>query len=382
MPFQYEQNVEAKNGNNLYLTIDSTIQSICEKYMAQGIIDNDVLNKGVCILMDVNTGAILAMVTANGYDLNKPYDLSDKDKQEIAALPENEQDAAESAALSAMWRNKAVADTYEPGSVFKMCTASMVLEEGLVDPDTSTFYCAGSMTIADAGAIHCHNLAGHGTQSFTEAIVNSCNPAFMQMGQLLGINKYTQYYKAFGFADKTGIDLPGEADDLFFTDMDEVDLAVGSFGQNFKITPIQMITACAAVANGGYVLQPYVVSKITDSDGNVVKNVEKTVKRQAISKETSEKKGVKIISNYSEDYIASFCGYAPADDPQVAMLVFFDTPNGGSYYGSQVASPVFINIMTEVLPYLDIKTSYSDDELEYIDTVAGSYVGLYSYCKG
>lgn len=409
MPFQYEQNVAAKDGNNLYLTIDSTIQSICEKYMAQGIIDNDVLNKGVCILMDVNTGAILAMVTANGYDLNNPYQLSDEEQKKIDALPENEQDAAESAALSAMWRNKAVADTYEPGSVFKMCTASMVLEEGLVNLDTSTFYCAGSMTIADADPIHCHNLAGHGTQSFTEAIVNSCNPAFMQMGQLLGINKYTQYYKAFGFADKTGIDLPGEADDQFFTDMDEVDLAVGSFGQNFKITPIQMITACAAVANGGYVLQPYVVSKITDSDGNVVKTVEKTVKRQAVSKETSdkmneileyntstagstsgyvagyrvagktgtsEKKGVEIISNYKEDYIASFCGYAPADDPQVAMLVFFDTPNGASYYGSQVASPVFINIMTEVLPYLDIKTSYSDDELEYIDTVAGSYVGL------
>ena len=210
----------------------------------------------------------------------------------------------------------------------------MVLEEGLVNPDTSTFYCSGAMTIADADPIHCHNLSGHGTQSFTEAIVNSCNPAFMQMGQLLGIKKYTQYYTAFGFSDKTGIDLPGEADDQFFTDMGEVDLAVGSFGQNFKITPIQMITACAAVANGGYVLQPYVVSKITDSDGNVIKTVEKTVKRQAVSKETSdkmneilenntstagatsgyvagyrvagktgtsEKKGVKIVSNYNED---------------------------------------------------------------------------------
>lgn len=206
-----------------------------------------------------------------------------------------------------MWRNKAVADTYEPGSVFKMCTASMVLEEGLVNPDTSTFYCAGSMTIADADPIHCHNLAGHGTQSFTEAIVNSCNPAFMQMGQLLGINKYTQYYKAFGFADKTGIDLPGEADDQFFTDMDEVDLAVGSFGQNFKITPIQMITACAAVANGGYVLQPYVVSKITDSDGNVVKTVEKTVKRQAVSKETSDK--MNEILEYNTSTAGSTSGY-------------------------------------------------------------------------
>lgn len=411
MPFQYEQNVEAEDGNNLYLTIDSTIQSICEKYMAQGIVDNDVLNKGVCIVMDVNTGAVLAIVTANGYDLNNPYELSDADKQKIAALPENERAEAESAALSAMWRNKAVADTYEPGSVFKMCTASMILEEGLVDDtEEKRFYCAGAMTIADAPPIHCHNQGGHGTQSFTEAIVNSCNPAFMQMGALLGIEKYTQYYSAFGFSDKTGIDLPGEADDQFFTDMDEVDLAVGSFGQNFKITPIQMITACAAVSNGGYVVQPYVVSKITDSDGNVIKSVEKTVKRQAISKETSdkmnkileyntttagstsgyvagyrvagktgtsEKKGVKeVLSKYSEDYIASFCGYAPADDPQVAALVFFDTPNGDSYYGSQVASPVFINIMSEVLPYLNIKTSYTDEELEYVDVTAGSYVGL------
>ncbi len=407
MPYEYEQNVDAEEGNNIYLTIDETIQSTCEKYMKQGIISNNVLNRGVCIAMDVNTGAILAMVTVDGYDLNDPYTLSESDREEIAALPEDERAEAESAALSAMWRNKAITDTYMPGSVFKMVTASMALEENVVD-DNSTFYCNGSITVEDK-TMHCHQLGGHGTQNFTEAIVNSCNPAFVKIGQLIGATKFRQYYEGFGFADKTGIDLPGEAEDTFWTEMGNVDLAVASFGQNFSITPIQMITACAAVCNGGYVLQPYVVSKITDSEGNVLKSVERTVKRQVISTETSdkmneilgyntetagstagyvagykvagktgtsEKIGSEVESDFSEDYIASFCGYAPADDPKIAMLVFFDTPSGDAYYGSQVASPVFVNIMTEVLPYLEIKTAYTEDELEYIDVAAGDYVGL------
>ncbi len=410
MPFQYEQNVDSEDGNNIYLTIDSTVQSICEKYMKQGIIENNVLNRGVCIAMDVNTGAILAMVTVDGYNLNDPYTLSAKDKQKISSQPKDKRAEAESAALSAMWRNKAITDTYMPGSVFKMCTASMALEEGVVD-DTTRFYCSGSMKIADAKPIHCHNTAGHNSQSFVRAICNSCNPAFIQIGQLVGKDKFYQYYQGFGFSDKTGIDLPGEAEDTFWKDgkMNDVDFAVASFGQNFSITPIQMITASAAVANGGYVLQPYVVSKITDSKGNVVKSVEKKVKRQVISKETSdkmneilayntatagttagyvagykvagktgtsEKIGSKVQSSFSEDYIASFCGYAPADDPQIAMLVFFDTPSGDAYYGSQVSAPVFINIMTEVLPYLEIKAEYTENELEYVDSSAGDYVGL------
>lgn len=408
MPYAYEQNVDAEDGNNIYLTIDETIQSICEKYMKQGIIENNVLNRGVCIAMDVNTGAVLAMVTVDGYDLNDPYTLKDSDKEKIAALPEDERSEAESAALSAMWRNKAITDTYMPGSVFKMVTASMALEENVVN-DNSTFTCTGKITVQDK-TMNCHNKAGHGTQSFRDAIVNSCNPAFVNIGQLVGKNKFVEYYKGFGFADKTGIDLPGEADDVIWESMTDVDLAVASFGQNFSITPIQMITACAAVCNGGYVLQPYVVSKITDSDGNVIKNVEKKVKRQVISNETSdkmneylgyntetagstagyvagykvagktgtsEKTNVKEVeSTFSEDYIASFCGYAPADDPQIAMLVFFDTPSGSAYYGSQVSSPVFINIMTEVLPYLEVKTSYSEEELEYVDVTAPNYVGL------
>lgn len=410
MPFRYEQNVESEDGNNVYLTIDETIQSICEKYMQKGVEDNNVLNKGVCIAMDVNTGAILAMVTTDGYDLNNPYELSAKDKKKIKSTPKKKQAEAESAALSNMWRNKAVADTYMPGSVFKMCVASAALEENLVNEKTS-FTCTGSILV-EGETIHCSNISGHGTQSFVEAISNSCNPAFVQIGQMLGASKFRQYYQGFGFSDKTGIDLPGEAEDSFWKEgkMGGVDLAVASFGQNFSITPIQMITACAAVSNGGYVVQPHVVSKITDSKGNVIKTVDKKIKRQVISDDTSkkmneyleyntevqgaaagyisgykvagktgtsEKKGVtKVESSFSEDYISSFCGYAPADDPQIAMLVFFDTPDGDAYYGSQVTSPVFINIMSEVLPYLDVKTSYTDEELGYVDASAGDYTGI------
>lgn len=410
MPFRYEQNVESEDGNNVYLTIDETIQSICEKYMQKGVEDNNVLNKGVCIAMDVNTGAILAMVTTDGYDLNNPYELSAKDKKKIKSTPKKKQAEAESAALSNMWRNKAVADTYMPGSVFKMCVASAALEENLVNEKTS-FTCTGSISV-EGETIHCSNISGHGTQNFVEAISNSCNPAFIQIGQMLGAGKFRQYYQGFGFSDKTGIDLPGEAEDSFWKEgkMGGVDLAVASFGQNFTITPIQMITACAAVSNGGYVVQPHVVSKITDSKGNVIKTVDKKIKRQVISDDTSkkmneyleynterqgaaagyisgykvagktgttEKRGVtKVESSFSEDYISSLCGYAPADDPQIAMLVFFDTPDGDAYYGSQVSSPVFINIMSEVLPYLDVKTSYTDEELGYVDASAGDYTGV------
>ncbi len=411
MPFNYEQNIDAEDGNNIYLTIDQNIQSICEKYMEQGVSDNNVLNKGVCIAMDVNTGAILAMVTTGGFNLNDPYELSEEDQKEIDALAESEQSAAESAALSAMWRNKAVSDTYYPGSVFKMITSAMAIQENVISDDT-TFTCTGSITVADADPIGCANTDGHGTQTFLQALCNSCNPAFVEIGQLIGLNKFCEYFQGFGLLDKTGIDLPGESESQFWDeeDMSIVDLAIASFGQGFSITPIQMITACAATVNGGYVLQPHVVSKITDADGNVVKTFEKSVKRQIISEKTSdevnemlayntetagatagqitgykiagktgtsEKIGVtEVESVFDEDYIASFCGYAPADDPQIAMLVFFDTPSGANYYGSRVASHVFINIMSEVLPYLEIKTDYSDDELEYIDVSAGDYTGL------
>ena len=410
MPFQFEQNVESEDGNNIYLTIDEGIQSICEKHMAQAIIDNNVLNRGVCIAMDVNSAAILAMVTANGYNLNDPYTLPAETMLKIKELPENEQDAEESKSLAAMWRNKCVADTYMPGSVFKMCTASMALEEGKIT-DSSRFTCGGYMRVEDYD-IGCSVTSGHGTQTFLESFCHSCNPAFIQIGQLVGIDKFRDYYTAFGFSEKSGIDLPGEADDSFWPEgqMGLVDLAVASFGQNFNITPLIMITACAAVCNGGYVLQPYVVSKITDSHGNVVKTMEKKVKRQVISNETSkkmcemlaaypevngasggyvagyktggktgtsEKIGVeKKQSSFEKDYISSFCGIAPTDDPQIALLVFLDTPDGGAYYGSQIAAPIFINIMTELLPYLEVKTDYSDEDLAYLNVSMGDYTTL------
>ena len=412
MPFQYEQNVESVNGNNIYLTIDETIQSICEKYVAQAVIDNNVMNRAGCICMDVNTAAILAMVTSDGYNLNDPYQLPSSEVDRIKQLPKEEQDKEESKALAAMWRNKCVADTYMPGSVFKMCTASMALEEGKIK-DNSSFTCGGYMRVEDYD-IGCSVTSGHGTQTFLEAFCHSCNPAFIQIGQLVGIDKFRDYYTAFGFSEKSGIDLPGEANDSFWPEgqMGMVDLAVASFGQNFSITPLSMITACAAVSNGGYVLQPYVVSKITDADGNVVKTMERKVKRQVISTETSkrlcemlaaypevngaaggavpgykvggktgtsEKIGVeKNVSSFGKDYIASFCGIAPTDDPQIALLVFLDTPSGGGYYGSQIAAPLFTEIMTEVLPYLEISTDYKEEDLAYLNVSAGDYTNISS----
>ena len=412
MPFQYEQNVESENGNNIYLTIDETIQSICEKYVAQAVIDNNVMNRAGCICMDVNTAAILAMVTSDGYNLNDPYQLPSSEVDRIKQLPKEEQDKEESKALAAMWRNKCVADTYMPGSVFKMCTASMALEEGKIK-DNSSFTCGGYMRVEDYD-IGCSVTSGHGTQTFLESFCHSCNPAFIQIGQLVGIDKFRDYYTAFGFSEKSGIDLPGEADDSFWPEgqMGMVDLAVASFGQNFSITPLSMITACAAVSNGGYVLQPYVVSKITDADGNVVKTMERKVKRQVISTETSERlcemlaaypevngaaggavPGYKVggktgtsekigieknVSSFGKDYIASFCGIAPTDDPQIALLVFLDTPSGGGYYGSQIAAPLFTEIMSEVLPYLEISTDYKEDDLAYLNVSAGDYTNISS----
>ena len=408
MPFQYSQNIPAENGNNLVLTIDETIQSIAEKYMLQGIEDNKVYNRGVCIIMDVNTGAVRAMVTVGGFDLNDPFTISAEKQEEINKLPEDERAEAESEALFQMWRNKAVSDTYYPGSVFKMCTTAMALEEGLVTQE-STFSCYGSYTVAGV-PIACHDHDGHGVQIFKDTIKNSCNPAMMQIAELLGADLFTQYYNAFGFADKTGIDLPGEADDIYFSTMGPVELATASFGQNFAITPIQMVTAVASIANGGYLVQPHMVEQIQDADGNVISTTTNTVKRQVLSTETA-----KIITNILEenavsgsgkngyvagyrvagktgtsekigqedmngdgakDYIASFCGFAPADDPEVVGLVFFDTPTAGAYYGSQVSAPVFAKIMSEVLPYLEIATQYTEEELADLDTTADTYIGM------
>ncbi|MBQ3285892.1 MAG: PASTA domain-containing protein [Ruminococcus sp.] len=440
MPFDYNQNIGAIDGSSVVLTIDETVQSIVEKYMKQAIIDNQVHERGVCIVMDVNTGEIIAMASVEGFDLNDPFNVNEDQRKEIDAIDveylikhdyfeededpykisdakkkeliEQAKSEAESAALARNWRNKAISDTYYPGSVFKMVTLSMALQEGVVNKD-SRFSCSGAFQLYE-DTIHCHNTAGHGTQTYQECLWNSCNPGFIQIGQLVGKTKFWEYYQAFGFSEKTGIDLPGESEDQFFVhdgvegNMLDTDLAVASFGQNFSITPIQMITAASAVANGGKIVQPHVVKQILDNEGNVVKNASTETKRQVISESVSKEmrgimeencttgsgkngyvagyrvggktgtseKLIDVNDDGADDYIASFCGFAPANNPQYAALVFFDAPLGGNYYGSAVAAPVFAEIMSEVLPYLEVVAQYTDEEASNIDTAAGSYTGM------
>lgn len=415
MPYQYQQKIEAQDGYNLTLTLDETIQRIMEKYVKQAIVENKVANRGCAIMVNVKTGAVLGMAVEDSFDPNDPFDIADeKTKKEIESLPENEQDQATSDALTKQWRNKAISDTYTPGSVFKPVTTAAVLSEKLVDDDTR-FNCTGSIIPYEGAApIGCHLFSGHGSQTLTEALVNSCNPAYVQMGFMLGAEKFYQYYVAFGFSEKTGIDLPGESEDIFFDQdgvegkMYDIDLAVAPFGQNFQITPMQMIMAISALANDGKLMQPYTVSQITDSDGNVIKSTEPTVKRQVISKDVADQVlamleqnaisgGAKngYVAGYriggktgtsethrdnnndgTDDYIASFAGIAPCDDPEIALLCYFDTPLGDSYYGASVAGPCFRNIMSEVLPYLGVEKKYSESELKNLSTQISAYGGM------
>ncbi len=412
MPFQYEQKVEAQDGYNLVLTIDEVVQHYLEQALEEGVENNKVENRATGIVMNVKTGEIVAMAVKGDYDPNNPFVIADEEERaRIAELPEDEQQEATSAALQAPWRNKAVSDTYYPGSVFKMVTLSMALEENVATEET-TFTCTGSyVPVQGERAINCHNTSGHGTQTLVQGTMNSCNPFFIYLGQLLGTETFFDYFEAFGFTQKTGIDLPGEASTkgLYHDrDMSLMDLAVESFGQNFSITPIQMITACAAIANGGYLVQPHVVSQIVDNDGNIIKTADTTVKRQVISEETSkrvskilqenatsgtakngyvagyriagktgtsEKVGADGKVGSDNKYIASYCGFAPADDPQYAVLVFFDEPTGDSYYGGAVAGPVFAKIMEEILPYLNVETKYTEDEAGSVGVSAPNVIG-------
>ena len=410
MPFQYEQKVEAQDGYNLVLTIDEVVQHYLEQALEEGVENNKVENRATGIVMNVKTGEIVAMAVKGDYDPNNPFVIADEEERaRIAELPEEEQQEATSAALQAQWRNKAVSDTYYPGSVFKMVTLSMALEENVATEET-TFTCTGSyVPVQGERAINCHNTSGHGTQTLVQGTMNSCNPFFIYLGQLLGTETFFDYFEAFGFTQKTGIDLPGESQSIYHDrDMTQMDLAVESFGQNFSITPIQMITACAAIANGGYLVQPHVVSQIVDNDGNIIKTADTTVKRQVISEETSkrvskilqenatsgtakngyvagyriagktgtsEKVGADGKVGSDNKYIASYCGFAPADDPQYAVLVFFDEPTGDSYYGSAVAGPVFAKIMEEILPYLNVETKYTEDEAGSVGVSAPNVIG-------
>lgn len=417
MPFEYEQIVEAEDGHDLVLTIDETVQSILEKYLAIGIEKFQVKNGAVAVMMDVKTGGIVGLATNPNYDPNDPFAILDeKTAKAIEALPQDQQAEAEVAALQNQWRNKGVSDTYYPGSVYKMCVGSMGIEEGVIT-ETSQFTCTGGVKLDGVkDTINCWQTVGHGTTTFREGLCNSCNPWFMHIGSLLGGEAFCRYREAFGMTDKTGIDLPGESYSIYhnFDEMRPVDLAVESFGQNFSITPIQMVTACAAVANGGYLVRPHVVDRIVDSDGNIVKTADTSYRRQVISEETSQLmadimqqntysgtakggyvSGYRIsgktgtsekVAKHAEDpskpmeYIASYCGFAPAEDPQYALLVFFDEPdrenNGGVYGGNAVAGPIFSAIMQEALPYLGIEVKYSEEEYGQLDMVTPSVVGM------
>lgn len=410
MPFDYEQIIPSKPGQSLKLSIDETIQHFMEKNLEEGIINHKVKNRGAAIAMDVKTGEILGMAVKGDFDPNEPFKIADPaEEARIEALPEEEKAKEKAEALSKQWRNKAVSDTYYPGSVFKMVTASMGLEMDVVN-EQSTFTCNGSIKPSEgAQTIRCHKRSGHGTQNFVEALCHSCNPAFIMLGQRIGVENFFNFYKSFGFHNKTDIDLPGESSDIFFNKdgkMNLTDLAVASMGQNFSITPIQMITAAATIANGGNLVQPHVVKEILDENGNIVKTIDPIIKRKVISEKTSRRvidmlyknatsgaaknayiPGYRIAGKTGtsekiglstagqKDYISSFCGFAPADDPKIAMLVFFDTPKGDYYYGSAVAAPVFAKAMQDILPYMGIEKIYTEEEREKLGNKTPNAIG-------
>lgn len=418
MPFEYEQVVNAEDGYDLVLTIDETVQSILEKYLAEGIEKFKVKNGAVAVMMDVNTGGILGLAVQPTYDPNNYQTILDKNLlAQVESLPEGEErDEAERLALNTQWRNKAVSDTYYPGSVYKMCVGSMGLEEGLITEE-SQYTCNGSVKMDGVDdPIHCWKHEGHGTETFREGLCNSCNPWFMHIGELLTVPTFCKYRDAFGFTAKTGIDLPGESGSIYHDEesMLPIDLAIESFGQNFSITPIQMITACAAVANGGNLVRPHVVDRVVDSHGNIVKSADTSYRRQVISEKTSATiadilkqnaasgtarggyvSGYRIcgktgtsekVAKHNEDpskpmeYIASYCGFAPAEDPKYALLVFFDEPdgseNGGYTGGNAVAGPIFSAMMQELLPYLGVEVEYSDGEYDQRDMVTPEVTGM------
>jgi len=393
------------DGDNIRLTIDATIEEIVESNLEQAIQVNDVLNGAACIAMNPNTGEILAMASYGKYDCNNYQLLDEETTAELNKIEDKEE--REQAIADAMYkqlRNKALSDTYEPGSVFKTITLSMALEENLVS-DADSFYCGGYTYVTGReDPIWCSNNDGHGVQTLTEATENSCNCAYIEIGDRVGAETFYEYVDAFGLFDDTGIDLSGEGaslwwdTDVFTNPENKSQLAAASFGQTFTVTPIQMITAFSAACNGGYLMQPYVVKSVEDCDGNTVLLNEPTVKRQVISNETSQKvneilekvvsegsgqnayvagyriagktgtseKVTENLSSDEKDYIVSFCGFAPANDPQVVVLLLLDTPShdsGRSIYGSVMAAPAVGSILSEVLDYLGYEPEYAESEL-------------------
>lgn len=417
MPYDYSARYSAKDGNSLVLTIDETLQYYLEKNLEITVSQHKLANRSTGIIMNAKTGAIVAMATSPGFDPNDPSHVYfESDRLTLAKMSADKKTEEEILAKKQeiwgkQWQNKAVSELYIPGSVFKMFTCASALEEEVVSLD-STFECSGIADVAGT-KIRCWNIGGHGVSNLTEAMIHSCNPAFIKIGQLLGVEKFSKYFEAFGFTEKTGIDLPGEADSLYVkeSDMGIVELSSSAFGQTTKVTPIQMVTAAAAVVNGGKLVTPYVVDKIIDSDGNVVKSAQTVVRRQVISEETSATmrkiledvvtangggnaymSGYRIggksgtaekIDDYNSGktpelrYVATFCAIVPIDDPEYVMLVVCDEPTSGYIYGSAIAAPVVSAVFKEGLEYMGIYPQYTADELAQQD-VTVPWVGGYN----
>ena len=396
MPYRYSTTYDAEDGDSLYLTLDTTIQYYLEKSLAEMVEKFEVKERACGVIMNPKTGAVYAMATYPTFDLNNPSEIYDtKTAQELAALPEGEYSTAYATARETQWKNKVISEISYPGSTFKIVTTADAFEENLINMETDSFYCSGQVQVADA-TIRCSNTAGHGAQTFTQALTNSCNPAFIEIGQRIGIDKFSYYFEGFGLAEKTGIDLPGEAVSYSVTgdDMNIVDLASAAYGQCNKVTAMELVTAYSAAINGGYMVTPHVVDHVVDSNGNIVLQNETEVKRQIVSEETSDivreqleavvnnnpshnayiqgyriggKSGTaeKLDTSTADDrqYVASYCCFAPADDPEVIMLIMADEPNKEiGYYGSQVVVPYARDIMEEILPAMGFYPEYSDDE--------------------
>ena len=400
MLYTYEQYFAAKNGSDLTLTLDTTIQYYLEKGLEAMTDKFSAANGASGIVMNAKTGGIMAMASYPNYDLNDFLAVSDQTLQERIERGENT--LAEMQLLQ--WRNKALNDTYEPGSTFKILTLSAALEEGVVDK-TTTVNCGGSVNISGY-TIHCSNKNGHGLQTLVQSVGNSCNPAFINYGLRIGNEKFYEYMRSFGLMNTTGIDLGGEAVGVFAADSSftQLDLACYAFGQNFTVTPLTLIAAQAACVNGGYLHTPYLVERITDSDGNVTYRHDSTPVRQVISEQTSatvrecleyvvasgtgkngQVAGYRIggktgtaDKGQTGDVVVSFLCFAPADDPQVIMLITMDTPSRatGTYVsGGNMVAPTASTVMAEILPYLGIEPSYSAEELLGMDTTVPNVIG-------
>lgn len=396
LPHQYEAYQPAVPGYTLQTTIDAYIQSVLEEQLEATMVESGAANRVCGIVMNVKTGAVLGMATAPSFDLNKPFTLNGYAAAELAALglPEGSEEyrKAYNELLLESWSNKAATEIYMPGSTFKALTCSMVLEEGAVTDLNEGFFCSGALAVADR-LIHCHKAGGHGSLTFTEGLQNSCNPVMMTIAARIGTDCFYQYVKAFGMLEKTGIDLPGEGGSIFHaqSSFTALDLATASFGQNFKVSVLQMITAVAAIANGGELVTPYLVERMTDAAGEVVYQHEAEVKRRVISEETAKTVATILEGGVSGDggaknaYVAGYrvaaktgtsekigdnrearigscVGFAPADDPEIAVIIVVDEPTDGSRYGSVVAAPYVGNVFRAALPYLGVEAVYTPEE--------------------